>query len=737
MPKTNPLKLHPLFRSLRLLSVAPLVMVAQVGYATVFVGPGNTKDIDGTDALDNYVLNGPSTLNANGAATRDIQVNRATLNLVNSSVQAVSANGVGLSGGQADISSSTINSDRFGLAMGPDPTGAGAVATVSDTSISGGMTGALVSGAGDLTLVRSSLTGTGVTARGLRVASGTVTATESTITGNSDGIQLGGDRTHSDVALIFSDTRVEGLNGSAIVVDTLGQGPATANIAVLNGSQLSASNGVLMDVRNGAEGNLRVGGGNTQLAGDISADATSTANVLLEDSATLTGHLENVQNLGINSNARWVMEGNGSVENLSLNGGGVQFGKPGEFYTLKVENLSGSGGTFYMYNDFAQGLSNTVTVTGTASGNHSIKLDSMGTEPVAVGSTPVVHIASGDATFGLVGGGVSLGAFDYDLVLHAGNPQDWYLDTSTRVISPGTRSVLALFNTAPTVWYGELSTLRSRMGELRTNQDKAGGWVRAYGNKFDVNASSGVAYQQVQQGLSFGADAPMPIGDGQWLVGVLGGYSKSDLDLSRGTSGTVNSYYVGAYTTWMDEHSGYYFDGVVKFNRFQNSSDVELTGGDQTKGKYNNYGTGASLEFGRHIKLADDYFVEPYAQVSGVVIQGKDYDLDNGLAADGSRTHSLLAKAGATVGRNFNLGEGKTLQPYVRAAYVHEFASNNKVEVNDYTFNNDLSGSRGELGAGMAMTLTDKVSLHADFDYSNGDKIVQPWGANVGLRYLW
>jgi len=33
--------------------------------------------------------------------------------------------------------------------------------------------------------------------------------------------------------------------------------------------------------------------------------------------------------------------------------------------------------------------------------------------------------------------------------------------------------------------------------------------------------------------------------------------------------------------------------------------------------------------------------------------------------------------------------------------------------------------------------LTDKVSVHADFDYSNGNKIDQPWGANVGVRYSW
>lgn len=736
MSKVKVLKLQPLFRALKLLPVIPLMFVADAGYARV-LNPEEVVDIDSTTPVDNYVLNGDSTLNAEGATTRDIMVNYSTLNLNNSSVQATGANGVWVVGGWANITGSNIASDRTGLVVSNDANGLSSSATVSDSSISGSPTGVKVNGTSELTLVRTTVTGTGATARGLELYAGTVKAIGGSITGNGDAIRIGGSQ-FSNATLVLSGTTVQSSGGSAILVDTLGQGPIAANISVLDGAQLSsAPDGYLMNVRNGAEANLRVGGSNTHLVGDINADGTSTANVVLEDFATLTGHLENVQSLAVNSNARWVMEGDGSVENLSLNGGGVQFGKPGEFYTLKVENLSGAGGTFYMYNDFTQGLVNTLTVTGTATGNHSIKLDSMGTEPVAVGSTPVVHIASGDASFGLVGGGVSLGAFDYDLVQHAGNQQDWFLDTSSKVISPGTRSVLALFNTAPTVWYGELSTLRSRMGELRTNADKAGGWVRAYGNKFDVSASSGVAYQQVQQGLSFGADAPLPVGDGQWLVGVLGGYSKSDLDLSRGTSGTVNSYYVGAYTTWLDEQSGYYFDGVLKFNRFQNSSDVELTGGDKTKGKYNNYGTGASLEFGRHIKLTDDYFVEPYAQIAGVVIQGKDYDLDNGLSADGSRTHSLLAKAGATAGRNFNLGEGKTVQPYLRAAYVHEFANNNKVEVNNYTFNNDLSGSRGELGAGVAMTMTDKVSLHADFDYSNGDKIEQPWGANVGLRYLW
>ena len=487
-----------------------------------------------------------------------------------------------------------------------------------------------------------------------------------------------------------------------------------------------------MQLTNGAEGNLRVG--SSHLVGDIVADGSSTANVLLEDSATLTGRLQNVQNLGVNSNARWIMVGDGEVENLSMNGGAIQFGNPGEFFKLNVGTLSGSGGTFHMHTDFRTGQVDTLTVTGAATGNHTVAIDSSGTEPAGSGSIRVIQIGSGDATFTLAGGAVDLGAFSYNLDQLSST--EWYLNALTRAPSSGTQSVIALFNAAPTAWYGELSTLRTRMGEVRMDHGKAGGWIRAYGNKFDVDASSGAAYQQVQQGLSFGADAPLPMGDGQWLVGVLGGYSKSDLDLSRGTTGTINSYYLGAYTTWLDEQSGYYFDGVLKLNRFQNESDVHLSDGKKTKGNYDSHGVGGSLEFGRHIKLADDYFVEPFTQLSGVIIQGKSYDLDNGLSAEGSRTRSLLAKAGATAGRDFKWDD-KVVQPYIRAAYVHEFANNNEVQVNDNTFNNDLSGSRGELGVGVAAALSDKVSIHADFDYSDGNKIKQPWGANVGVRYSW
>ena len=218
---------------------------------------------------------------------------------------------------------------------------------------------------------------------------------------------------------------------------------------------------------------------------------------------------------------------------------------------------------------------------------------------------------------------------------------------------------------------------------------------------------------------------------------VLAGHSTSDLDVLRGTSGTVKSYYAGLYTTWLDQSSGYYFDGVLKLNRFRNDSKISMSDGTRSKGDYDNVGMGGSVEFGRHIKLDDGYFVEPFTQLTAVVIQGKDYGLDIGMRAEGDRTRSLLGKVGVTGGRNFTMSHGTILQPYVRVAGVHEFAKNNEVQVNGNTFNNDLSGSRDELGAGLAVAFSDSLQVHADFDYAKGEHIEQPFGANVGVRYSW
>lgn len=715
--------LNPLVRGLQLGVLCSALLLSAEVKALVVDRP---LTIDASTVLQNYQLVSGGQLTSNGASTLNITtLTGSDLVLNASTVTGGSSDGIGMTGGNATLNGSTVISSARGLSLGQDGAGNGSIARVFDSQITG-VTGATVGPGSSLYLENTNVTGT--KSIGLDVFEGRVEAVDSTITGGSNGVVFADDTTTQETArLDLNGTRVEGVNGAAIALES----STTVEINVANGSTLVGGNGNLLEVANAATATMTLD--NSQLAGDVVVASGGTANLTLQNSASLTGRLDNVNSLAVNSQAQWMMTGDSQVGELALNGGSVRFGEPTAFYQLDVGSLSGSG-NFVMDADFVTGEHDMLNVSGNATGNHTLLIGSSGADPVADSQMQVVHTGGGDAQFSLLNGPVDLGAFSYDLIQ---NGNDWFLDTTSKVISPGTSSVLALFNTAPTVWYGELSTLRSRMGELRMDGGKAGGWMRTYGNKYDVSASSGVGYTQTQQGISFGADAPLPVGDGQWLVGVLGGYSKSDLDLDRGTSGEVDSYYVGAYTTWLDAESGYYVDAVLKLNRFENESKVQLSDGTRTKGDYKNSGVGASVEVGRHIKLDDGYFVEPYTQLSGVVIQGKDYDLDNGLSAEGDKTHSFLGKVGATVGRNFEMDNGSIVQPYVRAAYAHEFAKNNEVQVNNNVFNNDLSGSRGELGAGVAIQLTDKLQAHVDLDYSNGNNIEQPWGANVGLRYSW
>ncbi|WP_341520416.1 autotransporter outer membrane beta-barrel domain-containing protein [Pseudomonas sp. G.S.17] len=719
------ISMTPLARGLKLSILSSALLVADPVWA-LFVDRPLT--INENTVLQDYQLTRNGQLTSNGATTDKItMVTGATLVLNGTTVSSDSI-AIRMSGGDSTITGSNISSLIQGMSVGQGNAGDGAIARVYGSQISGVARGVVIGPKSTLYLENSNVSGTGPDGFGIDLFEGNLQAVGSTISGTRDGVTfLSIAGSGASASMDLNGSHVTGQTGSAIVL----RDSATAQINVANGSTLTAGNGTLLEVTSGSAANMTVD--NSMLTGNVVVEGGGTANLTLQNHASLTGRLDNVASLAVNSQAQWVMVGDGEVGQLALDGGTIKFGDPTAFYQLSVGSLSGNG-TFVMDADFVTGQHDFLNVTGAASGTHTLLIGSSGADPVAESEMHVVHIDSGDAQFSLLNGPVDLGAFSYDLA-QRGN--DWYLDTATKVISPGTRSVLALFNTAPTVWYGELSTLRSRMGELRMNGGKAGGWIRTYGNKYNVSAASGVGYKQTQQGISFGADAPLPIGDGQWLIGLLGGYSKSDLDLQRGTSGDVDSYYVGAYTTWLDADSGYYVDAVLKFNRFQNESKVQLSDGTRTKGDYKNSGVGASVEAGRHIKLDDGYFVEPYTQLSGVVIQGKDYDLDNGLSAEGDRTRSLLGKVGATVGRNFDMGDGKTIQPYVRAAYAHEFAKNNEVQVNDNVFNNDLSGSRGELGAGVAIQLAERLQAHVDLDYSNGDNIEQPWGANFGVRYSW
>lgn len=723
-----------------------------------------TLDIDSTTTPIDYLVRNNGVLNVNGASTQSITVQSgSTLNINGATIVGNSGvEGVMITSSRGTIDRADVISDDIGLAVNRSSVAAGgSTVDVSNSQIRGEVAGAQVTGLSTLSLINTQVTGAAGNGIGVNILGGEVNASARThITGQATGVRMVNDFGNVGArALTLDNAIVQGVNGSAILVE---QG-TEATIRVSNGSSLLAGNNTLLDVRGAStaamtvanstlQGNVSIAGNSTanltfdqgHMTGDVVlADDGSSANVTLQNNSTFTGRLDKVNGVTVNSGSTWTLTGNDSVGTLAMTGGTVRFGAdnaPGTFYQLNVGTLAGSpngSSVFAMKGNFATGERDFLNVTGVATGAFGLAVAASGLDAASPQQLTLVHTAAGDAQFSLVNGRTDVGTWSYELASRDDGTEgtDWYLDPTTQTVSPGARSVLALFNTATTVWYGELTSLRSRMGELRFNGGQSGAWARTYGNKYNVADGSGVGYQQTQRGFSLGADAR--VGDSQVLVGVLAGASESDLDLDRGTSGTVKSYYFGPYVTVVDADTGYYFDGVLKFNRFRNESKVSLSDGSRAKGDYDNWGIGGSAEFGRHIKLAEGYFIEPFAGLSAVQIQGKRYTLDNDMDADGDRTRSLLGKVGTTFGRNIGFGDGSVAQPYVRAAIAHEFAKNNEVQVNNNVFNNDLSGSRAEFGAGVAVAMSEQWQVHADFDYAKGEHIEQPWGANVGVRYSW
>ena len=672
-----------------------------------------------------------------GAVVDEVDVDTAQVNINGGEVR----QGLSVSKGRATLEGALIRNlheEALTLMRQVSQPDVLSIALARDSQLIGAGYGALVSGAGVLTLERSRVEGVGMGVQGanagIALPGGVVYVTDgSQVVGDDKGVYIYeatvGHLDQKNIVVIDGST-VTARRGSAILVTEnpeVARARTIANISINNHSTLKAGNGRLIDVTQASTANVNVN--NSQLTGNFVADDTSTLNVELHNHARLDGNIINSESLVIDSSGHWQLADDNAVKSLAMDGGSIGLSSEG-FHTLNVGELSGRG-RFDMRINLDNLTGDLLNVTGAASGRYVLNVQNTGVQavPGEFEALKVVHTESGDAEFRLRGGRADLGVYSY-LLEQQGS--DWFIVGSGKIISPSTQSALALFNVGPTIWNSELNTLRSRMGDVR-GQEQGGGWIRSYGSRFKASLDSGVDYQQRQHGLSFGADAPVTVSDGQLLLGLMGGYSQSDLDMGRGTSGEVDSYYLGAYGTWQS-NEGYYLDGVLKVNRFHNASKVAMSDGEKAKGDYSNMAVGGSVEFGKRISLPDDYFVAPYAQLSSVWIEGSDYTLDNGMQTNTSQTQSVLGKVGATVGRQFMLRDGGVVQPYVRVAAAHEFSRNEDVSVNDQRFDNDLFGSRAELGAGISVSLSKRLQVYADFDYMKGKQVEQPWGANVGLR---
>ncbi|WP_240789140.1 autotransporter outer membrane beta-barrel domain-containing protein [Pseudomonas kribbensis] len=680
----------------------------------------------------------------------------AVLNLTDSTVVGTGATSYGVQLGGATLSAtgSTITGAKDGLQIVTDSEGVNAsTVTLDNTRVNGGTGSAIVLGSSARagTVANINVSGNSELIGG----DGSVlkAINRSTANFNVDGSTLAGDviaETGSTVALLMQNGATLNGNLQNVTQSRFDTGATlNGNVAAVAGTAatISLDNGSAINGNVDNVASLSLNNGSS-LTGNVNSDTNGS--VLLDNGSVLTGQINNSGNLTINNAARWVMTGDSTVQNLGMNDGVVQMGTNEQFQQLNIGNLTGKG-TFVMGTDLGTGSTDFLNVTGSASGQHQLLVSATGTTPVTAEPVKVGSIAAGTAAFTLANKDtVDAGTFVYRLKQDG---QGLYLNPDKETVSTSTNTALALAGSARSVLNAEMNMLSDQIGDrglsirpdsaLRAASDSDTTklsnsiWVRTYGNQYNVKNAYGDGYTQNQSGITGGADTTVDIAGSAWVVGGFVGASRTNMDLKYGSSATVDSLNAGVYGSTYDVESGVFVNVMAKVNQFDNKAKVTMSDGTRAKGDYKALGASGSVAVGKHIRLKDNWFVEPQVRVSTGATQSESYRLDNGLKVKADTMRSVQGNAGVRGGRVIALDNGSLLEPSLSLGANHEFVKANRVKINDDSFDDDRASSGVEYGAGLKWTPAQRNwQVSGQVGGSKGNTVNQNWSGSLRVSYF-
>lgn len=279
---------------------------------------------------------------------------------------------------------------------------------------------------------------------------------------------------------------------------------------------------------------------------------TGNVNDTVTRSAPVSGRIDLTMNGGT-----WnMMEKQGSsnrISSLTADGGTVnmRYSTAQPFSDLYIRNLSGNNALFMVDTDIENDQSDRI-IMETATGAHKIDVRATGAEPSREAmSNFIVRQDSGNATFSLANPGqkVDAGVWFYKLANRnssdTSGAQEWFLQR-TNERTPTTDSVLGLSGVAGSyaMWYGQLSDLRERLGEIRNRNGSDGIWARTFAERDKLDGLAGTDFSQHLYGISAGVDHLYKHdANNEWLFGLRGQYTSAsqDMDGLYGGSGNAHS----------------------------------------------------------------------------------------------------------------------------------------------------------------------------------------------------
>ncbi|KVL06863.1 autotransporter outer membrane beta-barrel domain-containing protein [Burkholderia territorii] len=761
--------------------------------ATSIAAGGTGKGIDNLGTSTTIVLsgtqigttgNGADGLSSTGAGAR-IATDAAT------AVRTAGDNARGLFVTGAD---STLAANGTTVAT----TGAGAHAVVAGSGATALLSGVKVSTAG--------AAADGVVAQnGGRI--GDTGSSIASAAGNGATVDGGG-------VLALTGTTLKGATAGVLSTDTLGTGatsavlvdggsvasvagPAfaarggTVDIAVRNGTVVTAGNGTLLDLANGSTATFTASAVN--LAGDIVSDASSTGNVFLTNGTTLTGKIDPVA-LNVDATSTWHMTGSSVLSSLN-NAGLVAFAAPsgaptaaGSYRTLTTGSYVGNGGTIALNTFLGADASPTdrlIVNGGTATGTTGLKIaNTAGTGAQTTGDgIPVVVTANGGTTAASafhLAGPVQAGAYEYRL--YRGGQSDangWYLRSQLDPTDPGDpvhpsgggddggngnggnlayRPGVAGYAMTPLLnadyGFSTLGKLHERVGDIYNLEKQAPGnrdgvWGRIGGQSLDANAGRFAADERTffaQFGKDWTLDqAPAGGSTHAGVTASIGIANASFSDMARaGTPGLststgsveMHAQSIGGYwTRYLAD--GTYFDSVGQITHYGN----RYRDGYGNDASQNGFGIALSQEVGKPFGIGGTPIaVEPQAQLMYQYLKLNGFN-DNVSAVSGTTSNALRGRVGVRIFRpnlDANAGGGAAT-PYFTADVLHDFLSPGQTVVGGTPFATHLGRTWYELGLGVTAGFGKSGELYANVKYARniGGDYRRGVTGQVGYRYSW
>ena len=311
------------------------------------------------------------------------------------------------------------------------------------------------------------------------------------------------------------------------------------------------------------------------------------------------------------------------------------------------------------------------------------------------------------------------------------------------------------------VFQDRLNSVSQRLGELRmdTRQSRKDGlntWLRGYGQELRFNGKAtrfgghdGEPFDERQIGADIGMDYKFSGAGAGIYIGAFFGYGQIERTFDTGgrasnsyfaavnhAESTTDSIYGGAYATIITA-GGWYLDGVLKANGFDNKLSTSAVTGETMDGKYGTSAIGGSLELGKYIDCGNGWFAEPQAQVAHVILSGGDYTTSNDIDVELRWGATTQARAGLRIGRVHRADSGGILQAYLKACHGSQWTIAGQIITNGDRFSPTIKGDHFDCGGGIAWLAGNRFQIHLDFETGRTSYYNKPWGVNLGLRYGW